>query len=175
MIILALRNQLKVTLCGYCKRTKRVENLELEGEESKSFLNFLDGKSEKTVKLERILGIGGEGIVLSDKMTTKEHHYVKGWEEKKEREVAVKFVKFEKDENEDLEGPEKNDGRGYYGGIDTNGEWVKSQYFGRLYRLGDYVAATWYEGGYSRPYIDFGVSKINEKYFYVIGELNFSN
>ena len=53
------------------------------------------------MKLERILGIGGEGIVLSDKMTTKEHHYKTGWEEKKGREVAVKFVKFEKDENED--------------------------------------------------------------------------
>ena len=35
-------------------------------------MNFLDGKSEKTVRLERILGLGGEGIVLSEKMTTRE-------------------------------------------------------------------------------------------------------
>ena len=133
-------------------------------------MNFLAGKSGKTVRLERILGLGGEGIVLSYKMTTKEHHYETGWEEKKEREVAVKFVKLKKDENEDLEGPEKKDEIGYYGGIDKNGKWVKSQYFERLVKLGDYAAATHSNGGYSRPYIDFGISKIYEKYFYVIGE-----
>ena len=134
-------------------------------------MNFLDGQFEKIVRLERILGIGGEGIVLSDKMTTKEHHYQKGWEEKKGREVALMFVKFEKDEDEDLEGPEEKDGYGEFGGIDENGEWVTSRYFKRLKKLGDYAAATYYNGGYSRPYIDFGVSKIYEEYFYVIGEL----
>ena len=132
-------------------------------------MNFLDGRSEKTVRLERILGLGGEGVVLSDKMTTKEHHYKKGWEEKKGRDVAVKFVKFEKDENEDLEGPEI--GGSCDGGIDGNGEYVTSQYFERLRKLGDYDAATESTGGYSRPYIDFGVSKIYDEYFYVIGEL----
>ena len=132
-------------------------------------MKFLDGKSEKTVRLERILGLGGEGIVLSDEMDTKEHHYEKGWEEKNGREVAVKFVKFEKDEDEDFEGPEEKDER--YGGIDENGEWVTSQYFKRLNKLGDYAAATHSGGGYSRPYIDFGISKIYEEYFYVIGEL----
>ena len=128
------------------------------------------------MKLERILGIGGEGVVLSDKMTTKEHHYEKGWEEKKGREVAVKFVKFENDENfgyekvenEDLEGPEEK-GVGWFGGIDENGKWVGSQYFQRLEKLGDFKAAIDIDGGYSRPYIDFGISKIHEKYYYVIG------
>ena len=133
-------------------------------------MNFLDGKSEKTVRLKRILGIGGEGIVLSDKMTTKEYHYKTLWEKKRRREVAVKFVKFEIDENEDLEGPEEKHESGICGGIDKNGEWVKSRYFERLRKLGDFQAATYWEGGYSRPYIDFGVSKIFEKYFYVIGE-----
>ena len=134
-------------------------------------MNFLDGQSEKTVRLESILGIGGEGIVLSDKMTTKEHHYEKGWEEKKGREVAVKFVNFANYENEDLEGPEENDQDGYYGGIDKNRKLVKSHYFKRLCKLGDFRAATDTCGGYSRPYIDFGISKIHETYFYVIGEL----
>ena len=132
----------------------------------------MDGKSEKTVKLERILGLGGEGIVLSDKMTTKEHHYKKGWEEKKGREVAVKFVKFEKDENEDFKGPEEKDEHARYYGY-NNIYGVESQYFKRLDKLGDFVAATLLSGGYSRPYLDFGVSKIHEKYFCVIGELNF--
>ena len=134
-------------------------------------MNFLDGKSEKTVRLERILGIGGEGVVLSDKMTTKEFHYKTGWEKKKGRDVAVKFVKFEKDENEDLEGPEEKYEDRFYGDIDENGESVKSQYFERLRKLGDFIVATNVNGGYSRPYIDFGISKIHEKYFYIIGEL----
>ena len=120
------------------------------------------------MRLERILGLGGEGIVLSDEMTTKEYHYKKGWEKKIGREVAVKFVKFEKDENEDFEGPEEKDEYGNYGSIDENGEWVYSQYFRRLNKLGDYDAATFCYGGYSRPYIDFGISKIHKKYFYVI-------
>ena len=130
----------------------------------------MDGQSEKTVRLERILGLGGEGIVLSDIMTTKEYHYLWSWEEKKCREVAVKFVKFEKDENEDLEGPEVEDERGYDGGIDKNWKWVTSRYFERLFELGDFKAATHYRGGYDRPYINFGLSKIYEEYFYVIGE-----
>ena len=180
-MILALRNQLKLTLSGYCNRTQRVENFELKGEEKKSFMNILNGKSDKIVRLERILGLGGEGIVLSDKITTKEYYYEKRWwkrwihplwmEKEKGREVAVKFVKFEKEENEDLGGPEEKEEDGFYGGIDENGEWVTSQYFARLYMLGDYAAATWRYGGYSRPYIDFGVSKIYDGYFYVIGEL----
>ena len=136
-------------------------------------MNFFDGKSEKTVRLERILGIGAEGIVLSDKMTTEEHHYEKGWEEKKGREVAVKFVKFEIDENEDFEWPEEKDEHGHFGGIDENRKWVKSHYFKRLHMLGDFRVAKDIDGGYSRPYIDFAISKIHNYYFYVIGEFRF--
>ena len=63
------------------------------------------------MRLERILGLGGEGIVLSEKMTTKEYHYETLWEKKRRREVAVKFVKFEKDDNEDFEEPEEKERR----------------------------------------------------------------
>ena len=77
----------------------------------------------------------------------------------------------EKDENEDLEGPEEKDKHGLHGGIDENGEWVTSQYFERLVKLGDYKAATFRAGGYSRPYIDFGISEIHHKHYYVIGKL----
>ena len=136
-------------------------------------MKFLAGKSEKIVRLERILGIGGEGIVLGEKMNTKEHHFETGLVEEKGRKVAVKFVKFEKRENEELEGPEENDKHGWYGGIDENRKWVRSLYFERLDELGDFSVATRSSGGYSRPYIDFGISKINEKHFYVIGEFNF--
>ena len=148
----------------------------------------MSGKPEKTVGLERILGIGGEGIVLSDKMTTKEYHFRKGFtkliyffiqrfqlEEKKGREVAVKFVKFEKDEKEDFEEPEQKDVGGFFGGIDINGNFVDSQYFRRLVKLGDFKGVTHISCGYGRQYIDFGISKINERYFYVIGELKVIN
>ena len=87
--------------------------------------------------------------------------------------LRVKFVKFEIDENEDLEGPEEKEGGGYCGGIDKNRKWVKSHYFKRLIELGDYRAATFRTGGYSRPYIDFAISKIHKNYFYVIGEFRF--
>ena len=166
-----MNNHFKLTLAGWSTSTKKTKNFELDGVERISFISFLDGLPEKTVRLEHILGIGGEGIVLSDKMDTKEHHYEKGWDEKKEREVAVKFVKFEKDENEDFEGPEYKCGMLKSSGIDKNGEFVESQYFMRLFLLGDFQSATHTLRGYSRPYIDFGVSKIHEKYFYVIGEL----
>ena len=173
---------MKLTLSGCSTATKETENFELDGVEKISFISLLDGQSEKTVRLERILGLGGEGIVLSDKMTTKENHYKTGWEPpignketvKKGREVAVKFVKFRKRKKEDLEGPEEKDKYGYFGGIDKNEKWVKSQYFKRLEKLGDFKAATYRDGGYSRPYIDFAISKIHRNYFYVIGEFGFS-
>ena len=164
--------------------TNQNKEIHLKGKEKLSFSKFLDGKSEKTVNLERILGIGGEGIVLAQKMDTKENHYKArrnwfGWPkagfiEKKGRQVALKFVKFEKEDYEDFLGPEKEDlGETWMsGGINENGKCVLSQYFKRLGKLGDYRANTHFLGGYSRPYIDFGISEINQKYYYVIGKLS---
>ena len=147
--------------------TRSNEDIELKGNEKFSFLEFLDGKSEKILNLKKILGIGGEGIVLAQKMNTRENHYEKGWEEKIGRDVALKFVEFEKNDEEDFLGPEKEGEFG--GGINENGKWVRSQYFTRLFKLGDFKAATFSAGGYSRPFIDFGISEIHKKYFYIIG------
>ena len=157
-------------MTGKLISTNKNEKIELEGEEKLSFTKFLGGKCEKTVNLERVLGIGGEGIVLSHKMDTKEYHYEKGWEEKKERDVALKFVKFEKYDDEDFLGPEEEDEYGNFGGINRKGKYVKSQYFERMYLLGD-KKATCYLGSYTRPYIDFGISEIYQKCYYVIGKL----
>ena len=132
-------------------------------------------KSEKTVDLQEILGIGGEGVVLGKKLSKKEHKFGKQLNEQKERQVAIKFVKFKKDENEDFEGPEEEDESGDYGGLNQNGKWVRSHYFLRLYQLGDFSAATYALGGYSRPYIDFAISKIHGNYFYVIGKFKYLN
>ena len=159
-----------MTLTGKLISTKTDEAIELKGNEKLSFSKFLDGKSEKKVNLERILGIGGEGIVLAQKMDSREKYYKKGWEEKKGMDVALKFVEFQKNDDEDFLGPEEEDEIGLYGGINGNGKWVRSQYFKRLEALGDFRAATWVDGGYSRPYIDFGISEIHKKYYYVIGK-----
>ena len=156
------------------RSTNKNAGIERDGNEKLSFLNFLDGKSAKTVNLERILGIGGEGIVLSQKMVTKENHFKNGWEEKKGRDVALKFVEFEKYHYEDFLGPEEEDEGGWHGGINGNGKWVESDYFKRLEAVGDFKAASWREGGYSRPYIDFGMSEIHKKYYYIIGKLTFN-
>ena len=42
----------KLTLSGYCTRTKKEENFEVAGEEYKSIKKFLTNSSEKAVKLE---------------------------------------------------------------------------------------------------------------------------
>ena len=158
-------------MTGKLISTNNNEEIEVEGKEKLSITKFLDGKCEKTVSLERILGIGGEGIVLSQKMDTREYHHKRGWEEKKGRDVAIKFVKFEIDGDEDFLEPEKEDKGGYFGGINGNGDWVRSQYFARLKKLGDFNAATYQSNGYSRPYIDIAISEIHKKYYYVIGKL----
>ena len=154
-----------MTLTGKLISTKRNEEIELEGNEEFSFLKFLDGKSEKTVNLENILRIGGEGIVLAQKMDTRENHYERGWEEKKGRDVALKFVEFEKNDKEDFLGPEKDDKYEDSCGINEYGKCVGSQYFDRLNESRDVIAATYPNGGYSRPYIDFGISEIHKKYY----------
>ena len=161
--------------------TKNNEKIEVDGDEKLSFSKFLNEKSEETVNLKRVLGIGGEGIVLARKMDTKENHYKArknwfrkskaGFIEKKGREVALKFVKFEKDYRDDFLEPESLDVYKNSGGINKNGEWVSSKYFERLMLLGDFRAATHHWGGYSRPYIDFGISEIHQKYYYIIGKI----
>ena len=165
-------NLYKIKVTGSVVSTNQSKEIYLKGEEKLSFSQFLDGKSEKTVNLERILGIGGEGIVLAQKMNTRENHYKarkNGSIENKGRKVALKFFELEKNDDEDFLGPEEEDITGNYGGINGNGKWVESQYFYRLKELGDFKAATYCYGGYSRPYIDFGISEIHNKYFYVIG------
>ena len=47
-------------------------------------------------------------------------------------------------------------------GINGNGNWVESQYIARLKKFGDFKAATHFEGGNRRPYMDFGISEITK-------------
>ena len=55
------------------------------------------------------------------------------------------------------------------GGISPSGDFVKSDYFSRLSKLGDFTAAKHGSDWYSYPYLDFGITEIYQKFFFVIG------
>ena len=99
--------------------------------------------------MDRILGIGGEGLVLKDEILTEED------QKKVKKEVAVKFVKFEKNDFDDFDGPEEQD-----------------KYFEKIMEnLGDFAAARSPFGGYVAPYADFAISEIHKRFFFIIGKL----
>ena len=157
--------------------TQSQRKIELDGEENSSFSKFLDRKNEKLIKLDRILGIGGEGIVLRDEIWTREFHYETQLGKKEKKKVAVKFVEFEKKDGDDFDAPEEaqeaDEKYGEGGGMNDDGYWVKSKYFQKMWEnLGDFVAATDPAGGYVTPYLDFAISEIHKKFFFIIGKLN---
>ena len=134
-------------------------------------MNFLGDNCYRIVKLDRILGIGGEGLVLKDKvdMTHKEYD-TEILEEKKE--VAVKYIEFKKKKNENFNALEELNEEGDWGGISEKGSPVKSPYFYKLrHNLGAFKVATNKKGGYVTPFLDFGISEIHKKHYFVIGEL----
>ena len=67
-------------------------------------------------------------------------------------------------------GAEKT-GSNYSGGISTSGEFVASDYFSHLYKLGDFKVATARSGGYPYAYLDFGITEIYKTFFFVIGKI----
>ena len=145
--------------------------LELDGEENKSISNFLNKKNKKIVRLDRILGIGGEGLVLKDEIWTREYHYRTKLGKKEKKEVAVKFVKFEKRDEDDFDDSEEADEDGSLGGIKEDGSFVRSNYFEKMWEnLGDFVAAMNLLGGYVAPYEDFGISQIYGNHYFIIGK-----
>ena len=56
-----------------------------------------------------------------------------------------------------------------YGSISTSGDSVNSDYFSRLLKLGDFKVATYGNGGYPYPYLDFRITEIYQKFYFVIG------
>lgn len=108
----------------------------LTGKEKKSFKKFLGRSKAKNVNLERLLGVGGEGIVVENP-----------------GQQAMKFVKIRKaGVFEDFHDAEKSKEK--------------------MKELGDFVAAnmnTNGSSGYTKPYVDFGISKIHGYFYFVIG------
>lgn len=154
--------------------TQSQKKLKLDSEENLCFLNFLAGKNEEIVKLNRLLGIGGEGLVLHDEVWTSKCHYRDKLKKIEKKKVAVKFVKFEKNDDDDFDAPEEPDKYGDFGGINENGSFVTSKYFRKMFdELGDFAAAIQLTGGYVTPFADFAISEIYKKNYFVIGEPNF--
>ena len=56
-----------------------------------------------------------------------------------------------------------------YGGVSTSGDFVRSDYFSRLGKLGDFKVATDSVGGYPYPYLDIGITEIYQKLYFVVG------
>ena len=143
--------------------------IEVIDEEKSCISKFLNGQKEKIIELDRLLGIGGEGLVLRNEIWTREFDYKTQLGRKEKKEVAMKFVKFEKKDEEEFDAPEVIDEMGVYGGIKEDGLFVYSKYFTKMeVDLGDFIAAAWVTGGYVGPYVDFGLSKVYGNYYFII-------
>ena len=113
-------------------------SINITGKEKKSFKKFLGRSKAKNVDLERLLGVGGEGIVVE-----------------KPGQQAMKFVKIRK----------------AWGFRDGNFH-VAEKSERQMKELGDFVAAnmnTNGSSGYTKAYVDFGISKIHGYFYFVIG------
>ena len=95
--------------------TSQQKYIEIQGQEKSSFENFLGGQQSKNVRLDKVLGIGGEGVVIEKELeiTVMQGTAVHEFDEKgenirlksiKNEILALKFVKFEKDAGEKFEG-----------------------------------------------------------------------
>ena len=108
-------NRFKIILSGICALTNQQKSIEIKGREKKSFKKFMGGQESKIVRLDKVLGIGGEGVVIEKELeiTVKQGLAVDVFDKKaknirlksKEKKIsALKFVKFEKDDGEKFEG-----------------------------------------------------------------------
>ena len=92
--------------------TSQQKTIEIKGREKKSFKKFLGDQQSKIVRLDKVLGIGGEGVVIEKELEIKVMEGTRSYDRaenirlirKEKKIVAVKFVKFEKDDREKFEG-----------------------------------------------------------------------
>ena len=94
--------------------TSQRKDIEIHGKEKRSFEKFLGGQQSKIVGLGKVLGIGGEGVVIQEEL---EITLMEGTDDrandraenirlksKDKKIVALKFVPFRKDDGENFEG-----------------------------------------------------------------------
>ena len=108
----------KIILSGICAFENQLKEIEIEGREKMSFERFLGGQNSKNVDLGKVLGIGGEGVVIQEELEIKlmVGKYFLGHvqaenirlESTKKKIVALKFVNFEKEDIENFQGHDLN-------------------------------------------------------------------
>ena len=107
-------NRFKIILSGICASTSQQKSIEIKGHEKRSFERFLGGQKSKIVGLNKVLGIGGEGVVIEKElkitvMEAKDNYderkiYNIRLESKEKKIVALKFVPFKKHDRENFIG-----------------------------------------------------------------------
>ena len=105
-------------MSGKCALKNRQKHIEIKDREKLSFETFLGGQNSKNVDLGKVLGIGGEGVVIQQELeiTLMEGTYSRDYikvenirlKSKEKKTVALKFVNFEKDDREDFQGQDLN-------------------------------------------------------------------
>ena len=90
------------------------KSIEIQGYEKWSFERFLGSQQSKIVGLDKVLGIGGEGVVIEKELEIEVRKGTYNHDKrtvdnirlksKEKKIVALKFVKFEKDDEEKIEG-----------------------------------------------------------------------
>ena len=114
-------------LIGLCQVSRRQKTVEVHGKEKRSLKIFLGVQNSKIVELGKVIGIGGEGIVIEKELEievmqgTAEDQYSEKPEniqlKSKERIItAMKFVKFASDArrvDEDFQGRGFPSNQGY--------------------------------------------------------------
>ena len=107
-------NRFQIIVTGICALTSEEKCIEIYDREKKSLEDFLGDQRLKIVELDKVLGIGGEGVVIkkeleitlmqgteSDDRTKAENIRLESIEKKI---VALKFVEFTKEDGENVEG-----------------------------------------------------------------------
>ena len=94
--------------------TSQRKEIEIQRQEKSSFERFLGGQESKIVGLEKVLGIGGEGVVIQEELeiTLMEGNVSSDpynaenirLESREKKIVASKFVPFKKDDEENFQG-----------------------------------------------------------------------
>ena len=106
---------LKIILIGLSQLDGQQKIVEVHDKEKRSLKLFLGVRNSKIVELGKVIGIGGEGIVVEKELEIEvrqgiaEDDFSKKAEniqlQSKEKSIiAMKFVKFESDANENFQG-----------------------------------------------------------------------
>ena len=110
-----LNDRFEVILRETSALTGQQKSVEIEGREKRSFQIFLQGQQSKNIALDKVLGIGGEGVVIQEELDiTVMEGTILGQGDKnagnirmksnEKKIVALKFVPFKEEGGENFKG-----------------------------------------------------------------------